>query len=281
MITNENSVLTTLSVKFWSGYKYDKSASEKTLQDNLMEKGSGNFNKKLMPKFALKTIKDTVNECKYFFNENTLPYNALLGTRILPTNGYMDFQKQVTAFQVRLTKAIREFVDEYDENKRVAQQMLGKLYNEKDYPHITDIAGRFRIDVDYIPVPESSRFSAEISNTQVLKLNEQMEEMSIAAKYDLVERTEQVATSLLHTLKNDSKRIYYSTVIGNVNKLSEQLHNLNYDNDQVLIDIKTCVDDNIKGIRIDYLKESPTYREKKTRHCQNVLQLLEDLHDQN
>ena len=279
MINNDNSVLTTLAVKFWSGYKYDKSASLKTIEDNHMEQGSGNFNKKLLPKFALKDIKDVITQFKYYFTENTLPYNALLGTRILPTSGFMEFQRSIIVSQNMLKKAVREFEDEYAESKIIARQMLGDLYNDVDYPDVDQVAKRFAIIVNFFPVPEANRFNKSITNTQVKRLNDQMESMSLEAKFDLVNRTEKIARALMHTLMNDGKRIYNSTVINNVNKLSEQLRTLNYDNDSLLIEVKEMVDNNILNIRIDYLKESPAYRTKVILKTQNVIDLVDEINE--
>lgn len=279
MINNDNSVLTTLAVKFWSGYKYDKSASLKTIEDNHMERGAGNFNKKLLPKFALKDIKDVITQFKYYFTENTLPYNALLGTRILPTSGFMEFQRTIIVSQNMLKKAVREFIDEYGTSKETAKQMLGDLYNINDYPDVDAVAKRFDIIVNFFPVPEANRFNTSITNTQVKRLNDQLESMSLEAKFDLVNRTEKIARALMHTLMNDGKRIYNSTVINNVNKLSEQLRTLNYDNDSLLIEVKEMVDNNILNIRIDYLKESPAYRTKVILKTQNVIDLVDEINE--
>lgn len=277
MINNKNSVLTTLSVKYWSGFKYDKGASQRTIDDNHMEKGAGNFNKKLLPKFVLQDIKTVITQFKYFFNENTLPYDALLGTRILPTTGFMAFQKEVVHAQGLLKKAIHAFVDDYEENRKLAATMLGDLYNPADYPTKEVIASRFGINVDYLPVPEAEAFNDKITNVQVQRLNDQLTTMSLDAKYDLVARTEKVAATLMDTLKNDKKRIYNSTVIHNIDKLSEQLGTLNYDNDVLLVEIKECVDENIKNIRVDYLKESRTYRTKIIKQTQIVIDLIDSI----
>jgi len=279
MINNDNSVLTTLSVKYWSGFKYDKQASLKTIEDNAMAKGAGNFNKKLLPKHVLQDIKDIITQFKLYFNENTLPYNALLGTRILPTVSFMGFQKEIVRAQAALDKAVAAFVLDYVDNLARASEMLGKLYNIKDYPPTADVAKRFAISVDFIPVPEAERFSTGISNVQVQRLTKQIEDMSLQAKFDLVNRTERVAQSLLHTLESDGKRLYQSTVTDNITRLSNQLESLNYDNDPLLIQLKQIVDDNILNIRIDYLRDSPTYRKKYIEKTNTVINFVDEINE--
>lgn len=279
MINNDNSVLTTLSVKYWSGFKYDKGASLKTIEDNHMEKGAGNFNKKLLPKFVLHDIKNVITKFKYFFSENTLPYNALLGTRILPTSGFMDFNKEIVISQGLLKKAVSDFVKDYKDHQGMAKTMLGDLYNIADYPPLDKVAQRFAIIVNFFPVPEANSFNKNITNVQVQKLNDQLSTMSMDAKFDLVFRTEKVARVLMDTLMKGNKRIYASTVIHNVTKLSEQLESLNYDNDTLLAEIKKVVDDNILNMRIDYLKQSKSYRLKMIRQTQNVIDLIEEINE--
>lgn len=277
MITNENSVLTTLSVKFWAGFKYDKGASLRTIEENHMEKGSGNFNKRLLPKLATKDIKDIVTKVKFYFNENTLPYNALLGTRILPSVCFMDFQKYLLESQQKLNMAKNVFISEYDATLSRAMSSLGDLYNSNDYPAKTDVAKRFGIFVSYFPVPDPEAFNANITNEQVKRLNTQLADMSMEAKFDLVNRTEKVAKALMHTLKSESKRIYQSTITDNVAALSKQLDVLNYDNDPLLVTVKKVVDDNILGIRIDYLRDSVGYRKKYIEQTQVVIDLVRDI----
>lgn len=277
MINNTNSVLVTLSVSFWSGYKHDKSASEETIEKNQMEKGAGRFNKKLLPKFAVKKIKDIITHFKTFFSENTLPYNLLLGTRILPTDGFMDFQKEVSITQGLLNTEVNAFIAQYDEYRRMAQKMLGSLYNEKDYPTIEELRNKFKIEITYFPVPEPARFNASIGNKQMQKLTAQLEEMSVLVKMDLVYRTEKVTLALLDTLEKEDKRVHKTTVTDNITKLSEQLGTLNYDNDPLIAEIKECVDENILGIRVDDVKDSPRFRAKMIEKANAVLTLVNEI----
>lgn len=279
MINNDNSVLVTLSVSFWSGYKHDKGASRDTIEQHRMEKGAGKFNKKLLPKFALKDIKDIITRFKYFFSENTLPYNILLGTRILPTSGFIDFQKEVSIQTGLLNKAVREFTDEYQENKETARTMLGDLYNENDYPTVDIIKTKFSINVSYFPVPEPARFSASMTNVQVKKLSEQLDEMSVMAKFDLINRVEKACNSLMDTLVRADKRVHRSTVTDNISKLSEQLETLNYENDELIQEVKEVFDENILGIRVDDVKDSPTYRKKMIGKTQIVLDLINEINE--
>jgi hypothetical protein len=279
MINNSNSILVTLSVSFWSGYKHDKSASAKTIEEHHMEKGAGKFNKKLLPKFALKDIKDIITQFKYFFSENTLPYNALLGTRILPASGFIEFQKETSIQTGLLNTAVNKFVKEYEDNKDTAKQMLGDLYNPADYPEVEQVRKKFAIQVSYFPVPEPERFSSQITNKEILRLNEQLSEMSMEAKFDLINRTEKAALALLDTLQRPGKRVHKSTVNENITKLSGQLETLNYENDELIAEVKEVVDENILNIRVDDVKDSPTYRKKMIKKTQIVLDLINEINE--
>ena len=279
MISNKNAMLTTMQVKYWSGYKHDKIASLRTIEDYNMEPGAGKFNKKLLPKDALKEIKNIVTQYKYFFTDNTLTYKALLGTRILPTKEFFAFQTETVKAQDNLAQAVENFINQYKAHKRVAKQMLGDLYNPDDYPSIEGIRTKFMITVNFFPVPEPQRFNPDVPTTLVDKLSSELATMSLDAKYDLVNRTEKVARTLMDTLANDQKRIFYSTVVLNVDKLSDQLDVLNYDNDPLLIELKQVVDDNILNIRMDYLRDSISYRSKVMAGTQKVIDIVEEIND--
>jgi len=279
MIDNESCILTTLQVSFWAGYKHDKIASLQTINDNNMEAGAGKFNKKLLPKDALKAVKHVVTQFKYYFNDNTLIYKALLGTRILPSADFITFQKAVNKAQDDLESAVQDLRSCYNGHKQAAQTMLGSLYDDKDYPCIDDLCNKFTITVTYFPVPEPQRFNSSVSSTQVDKLTKQISDMSFEAKYDLVNRTEKIARTLMDTLENDNKRIFYSTVVRNIDKLSQQLEMLNYDNDPLIIELKDVVDTNILNIRMDYLRDAPSYRGKVKAGAQKVLDIVDEIND--
>ena len=141
MISNENSILVRLKTSFWSAYKKDKQASAETARQYKMDKGTVSTNKKLLPKFVLKDINDTINNFKTYFQKNTLPYNLALSTRILPISSYFDFKQEEASVVATLRKQVQEFEDNYDKYVAEAQAKLGDLFNPQDYPSKLETAG--------------------------------------------------------------------------------------------------------------------------------------------
>ena len=277
MINNTNSVLVRLHVSFWSGYRHDKVASKEAVEKHKMEKGSINSNKKLVSKMHLKAMKDVVTKFKTYFNDNTLPYNDLLATRILPTSQAIEFRKEVDIAQGLLNKTVSDFMDSYDEILEDARERLGTLFNMHDYPNKEDLPRKFAITVIMMPVPNPDQFNKAISNKEVQRLQQRLEDMSIMAKMDLIYRVEKVAATLLDTLEKPGKRIYKTTVQHNIDKVSHQLEELNYENDPLLQETKEFFDERLLGMRIEDVRDSPRYRKKMIGKVNEVLDFVNEI----
>ena len=274
MLSNQNTVLVVLSVNNWLGYKYDKKASQETTEQHKMEKGAGRFNKKLVPKYALKPIKTVIQDFKIFFIENTLPFEGLIGTRILPASSFIDFSNTASEVNDQLSEKVDNFIKDYQTYKEQAQRMLGSLYNESDYPSVDKLPELFNINVRYLPVPESQNFNTVLGNTQIRELNDQLARSAELSVEELFFRAYTVLTKLWNVLDGETQRIFHSTTVGNIEKTISQLNKLNYLNRPEVTQLQNMMESDVTGVKIHLIKESKVYCRKTRERIQPILDFI-------
>lgn len=270
MLSNENAVLATLTTKNWSGYKFDKRISEETQEKHHIEDNAGRFNKKLLKKEALKPMQRTLNDFKTYFRETTLPYTTLLGTRILPTTEFGDFTTVLRQHKDRLAKEMANFLNKWDDHVDEARRMLGTAFKEEDYPDRAKLSTVYFLDVFFQPIPNSADFNAALGNLPIQQLNQQIAEISQEAIIDLFDRIGTVLMALMDTINRPEKRIYHSTISGNIEKLLSHLDKLNFSKDKRLIHLRNEIARDLTSIDADYMRDSKTYRKKLGEKVINI-----------
>jgi hypothetical protein len=80
---SSKAMLCTVSISAWSGYKYDREASEQVAEIHGAEKDSGRFNKRLVPRKELEEITKIIGKARRDHEFVTLPWSDN-GYRVLP-----------------------------------------------------------------------------------------------------------------------------------------------------------------------------------------------------
>src|SRR5262249_60799329 len=86
---SSKAMLCTVSISAWSGYKYDREASEEIAEIHGADKDSGRFNKRLVPRKELEEITKLIGRARRDHEFVTLPWSDN-GYRVLPAAAYMD-----------------------------------------------------------------------------------------------------------------------------------------------------------------------------------------------
>src|SRR5215470_6706396 len=89
---SSKAMLCSVSIGAWSGYKFDREASEEIAEIHGAEKDSGRFNKRLVPRKELEEITKIIGRARRDHEFVTLPWSDN-GYRVLPAATYMDHTK--------------------------------------------------------------------------------------------------------------------------------------------------------------------------------------------
>ena len=246
----DKALLTQLQVSQWTARKYDRKATEKVAQDNNADVTAGRYNKSLLPMTdALKRVHQYTTVIRTEYYSNTLPW-GINGTQILPARNFMEFSQEFRAMKGRWLGLVSDFCGDYVLHKHNAQQFLGSLYNEDDYPDATEIRRKFSIDMSVFPVPTND-FRVQIGNDELQRIQKDVEtRVQDAASNAMQEVWKRLYERVSHMADKlgDPSSIFRDTLVENTVELCALLPKLNFMDDPDLeaarqeVEAKLCYD---------------------------------------
>jgi hypothetical protein len=236
MNLNDKALLVSLNISGWAGRKLDKRVTRDVAHANGVSTSAGRYNKSLLPNCTmLENIQSKAGLIRTEFYENTLPWN-LEGVQLLPTSNYLGFMTQFRRNRSDWGSLVNQFVNEYPTLRAKAQNDLGPLYCDSDYPTQEDMRSKFHMDISVMPMP-SADFRVQLSSDEVarirLQVEEQVKSAQSAAMQDLWGR---VYDKVKHIAEKcaDPKAIFRDSMIDNARDLCELLPKLNFADDPQL-----------------------------------------------
>ena len=231
---SERAMLVSLNVRQWAGRKLDKHETAATIARHNAVKGAARVNKDLLPTAAsLQKIQKLTGDIRTFVYKRTVPWAD--GVQIMQSSGYLEFMQQFRQLKSEWERAVSDFVQEYPQLRNDAQVSLGSLFDPADYPHDDDVAGRFSIEVKFMPVPSAADWRVDLGDEIVSDLRTSIEAQvkasQDAAMQAVFERIYTVAKNA-HERLSDPKAIFRDSLVQNAVDLCEVLPTLNIAGDQ-------------------------------------------------
>jgi hypothetical protein len=230
-ILANRAMIVKLSTSSWGGRKADKSATKELLEIKRAEKKAGSVTKALIDKDhpTLKSIREIIRSMKSYHNTKTLPWDNE-GGRLLPSNMHAEYAKFFRTSQEQLEEAVNNFVAEYPNLVNEASYMLGDLYDSDDYPHYSEIAQKFSLDVEFLPVPTGADFRVDIPKHEQEKIvkgiEERVEQQHATAMKHTWQRIFKTVQHMWERLA-DTDKVFRNTLVQNLTDLVDILPNLN------------------------------------------------------
>jgi|SRR5579859_462402 len=132
-----------LNIGVWSGYKYDREASEEIAEIHGAEKDAGRFNKRLLPRKDLHEITQIISQARRDHAFLTLPWTDD-GYRMLPATTFMEHTETMKRRAAEFNAAVSRFVAGF-ETLVTNQSRLGTLFNVEDYPGMRKEGDKLRL----------------------------------------------------------------------------------------------------------------------------------------
>src|SRR5215472_16689544 len=111
---SSKAMLCTVSISAWSGYKFDREASEEIAQIHGAEKDSGRFNKRLVPRKELEEITKIIGGARRDHEFVTLPWSDN-GYRVLPAAAYMYHTNTMRTHAAEFQAAVSRLAARFEE----------------------------------------------------------------------------------------------------------------------------------------------------------------------
>jgi hypothetical protein len=286
-------MLCTVSISAWSGYKFDREASEEIAEIHGAEKDSGRFNKRLVPRKELEEITKLIGRIRRDHEFVTLPWSDN-GFRVLPAAAYMDHTATMRGHAAELKAVVSRLEVRFEDLVR-SQSRLGTLFKVEDYPGMRDENGvlrftfpaelreRFLLETKVLPLPDVEDFRVSMGDQDRERIKRQIAD-SIQASlrvgtrelwqrlYKVVAHMSQRMTEY-NAAEDEQKPRLYDSMITNIVEIVDVLPKLNIAGDGELDRMASEVR---KALIVDpkELRKSETIRSDTAKAAVDIAQRM-------
>jgi hypothetical protein len=274
------SMLISLSIKTWSGKATDKNEGRDVAARHGAHTDAITVRKTLLESDELDAIKKITNEARTYHYKNTLPWDDQNG-RLLTTAHFAKYSAEMRSFKAKFQAAVNAFLAVYDAQQDAAQQVLGSLYREDEYPDPAVIEGKFGYETTIKPVPCAGDFRANVSDEERARIKKQIETQNVESLnlamrdlwdrlYDGVARMSENLAKYNPSGKGKDKNTFHGSTVTNLVDLCDVLKNLNVTGDKKLEQLRRDVEHNLISLSADTLKKDHSARASVQRIAADI-----------
>ena len=277
-------MLVELSIGTWTGRKLDKRASQDVTTSNNADKGVANVHKKLLGDCAeLDAVQKFTANARNVHYACTMPWSDT-GLRLLPTTQYFKYHQEMTALQSEYQRLVQLFLDAYSWEIQNAQLKLGALFNADEYPTADSLTSKFRFKMNYMPLPDAGDWRVSIGDETEEALRSQYEgyyaQQLQSAMGDVWKRAHDALTKMSERLDyadDTTRKVFRDSLVSNVTDIIELLGACNVTGDPVMARAQRDLDEAMRGITPDALREDAYLRAETKRQVDAVRKTIDSL----
>ena len=279
---SSSALIVNLSMSVWTGRKLDKRVSEEVDQQNSTKTRAGNYHKNLLAGSGkLTEITKVANAIRSWLYGVTQPWGDN-GDRILNMAYFMEFKDRLTDYEQQFALSVNNFLSDYDTLVSAAAFQLGDLFNREDYPTRESIESKFAMRYSMTPLPQAGDFRVDIGEDGLRELQSQYEGVLKArvegAMAEAWERLHDCLTRMSERLEDsdDGKRkIFRDSLVENAIEICGLLKSFNITNDTRMDEMRRQLEDAMRGVDADSLRDSDSLREQTKRKVDSILSKFE------
>tara|TARA_R110000822_G_scaffold124050_2_gene258600 strand:- start:272 stop:1141 length:870 start_codon:yes stop_codon:yes gene_type:complete len=275
-------VLCSLSVGIPSLELLDPAAASALTTAKHAREGRAKVVKKLVVSPHLAACKRIEGEIRAYVRSQTASYDR--GRDLLPNTKLIDVKNTVRDFFGTLAHHRELFLQDYPAQVARAQLEMGDLFDEGDYPSVSDLRSKFRWAFVIEPVPESTDFRGTIEEDIRKELSEMYEANT---QTRLQQAMQDVWERLMLPLRNMSARLvdkdngkptgFQGSLVQNVLDIVEIMRTCNFVNDPAMERVRMELRDVLSGVTVDGLKASAPLRAATKTKIDNIINNIPSL----
>lgn len=279
-----SAMLVELNISNWSGRKKDNRASADVTSQNYAATGVANVNKKLLADNAdLKAIQTHVTAMRNMHAAMTMPWSNS-GLRLLPTAQYFKYTGAMSDMENKFWDLVNAFLINYHDAVIDVQMLLGDLFSRDDYPTAEELQRKYRVHINYMPLPDAGDFRVDISNEALREVKEQYADFYTTqyntAMNDVWTRLHKALTNMSERLdygSKEDKKVFRDSLVGNVNDMVELLRVCNVTSSPQMAQMADKLEEAMAGVTPDGLREDDTFRAETKRAVDDAIKSLPSL----
>lgn len=275
MSLQSKAMLVALSVSCWTARKQDKSVSAE-VEKSHNARDAGRYNKLLVDKQHLDPLTSFAGQIRTYHYKMTLPWMDN-GARLLPSILFMEYSAQMRKLKTEYENLVHIFINLYDTKLiQDARVRLGTMFNPDDYPPSNELASKFNVETDIMPVPSGSDFRVDVTDTERARIaddiSRRVAERQAAATRDAWARVRDAVT-LVNIRLNAPKAIIRDSLIDNARDLARLLPGLNISADPLMDQVCQLITDELL-VDPARLRRSATLRKSTATTAAKILELI-------
>lgn len=206
------------------------------------------------------------------------------GLRLLPIKAFPDFKNRVHAAMEDLKATQEAYLLAYPSLVAASESELGGLFDRSQYPSVERVKHMFKCGVQFLPMPDSGHFVADIANDAANEIRESIardnERRIQEAVNDLIDRVEKSISfyvDKLSTYENEGdnvRGIFRDSLVANIQDMATLVRQLNVTDNPGILALATQID-RIGTVAASELRESKDKREAMVAQGQTLLAKLD------
>jgi len=277
---SERAMLATLELSSWSGRCVDKAISEEVLESHSAKEDSGRFSKRLIDKEHLKNISSICNEARKVFKEKTLAWSDRKA-RLLPSKLFSELSEKMANLQVDHKEHVDKFLEGYEGFIEESRYALNGMFNEKDYPSLDKLKGKFAFSYGFEPLADPNDFRCAIDGELKRKIQEDIR-IKTEEKYEkamklLCEKLYAVIAKFNEKLSEKGAK-FKNSLVDNIADLINIMPEMNLMNDPKLTEIAAKIQQDICIFDPEELRHDEQSREKAVANSKEVMDTLSNIY---
>ena len=266
--------LVQLSTACWQG--------SKMLDPMLMEKvGDKEWlrgRKCLVNAERLNDIRAVVSRARKALQLSALPF-PIKGLELVPKDAIDAVEAKLSEFRDEYWAAVERFLIGYEEEKDVAREKLGNLFNEADYP--LNIRSKFGFEWRYITLQtpgKSNVLSPELYQREKEKFSEMMEETRQLAMAALRQEFADHVNHLVNRLTNNedgTPKVFKSSMIEKMQGYLDSFDARNMFQDSALAELVEQAKELVGEVSASSLRDNAGLREQIRKAMESVRETMD------
>jgi hypothetical protein len=281
---NSVAMLCEFNASVWTARKLDKKKSDDVVTGSgAKAKGAARVNKHLLAgRTELEDITKLVTEARNYVYENTTPWSDA-GQRLIITARLPKFDARIEEYKGQFNTLVTAFVDLYPTLITAQAMALGDMFNRAEFPSASEIAHKFAISCDYIPVPAAGDIRVDIGNQAQDELRARLEATSNArlnkAMADVTERfvshlkrmSDRLVTDIDDKTGEAKGRRFTETLVSSAFELCDLVRDYNVTGDSTLSEARKTLEAALTGVTVVTLRDDPIKREEVRAATTSIL----------
>jgi hypothetical protein len=281
MSLNTKAMIVYFSCGLWTAKKLDKKVTEQICDQNNTTKDWARGHKSLIEKDAVRKVRKVLLDARAFHYSHTLPWGDN-GDRLLSTDLYFDYSKKMEQFKEKFEDVVSDFLANYENLINTAKVKLNGLFNGKDYPDKSKLAGKFYYKISVMPIPQSNDLRVDLNEKEIQKIKSTIDD---AYNVRLKESLDNIYKRIFEAIKHISDRladkdpVFRDSLIGNVKELCNLLPKLNITNDENINNLIEDIKSTICKADPDTLRENKKQRTAVKTKADEILNKMKGFYN--